>query len=274
MALALLGELPCELQAVLRARVLEERPYDEIAREQRTSEAAVRQRVSRALDRVGGAGVGCFSTQDVRDGRAWQSLGRRGTFIVPDGVGRVRVEHRGGVTVEAGVHDDLALYTAPRRLGGWTRVTWLDAKGVPTRTIEAGAFRTGCRGAAGRSRPARVGAAPSGGSRSAARASARTSGSSPICASEASAGRSYSSCGSSARRAPAGATCATGSRDLGPAAAHLVADADRLAVHRRLRSRPAGAPATTPGRSSPTGAPSGRSAYASRSEPSTSLKGV
>jgi RNA polymerase sigma-70 factor (ECF subfamily) len=51
-ALALLGELPRELQAALRARVLEERPYDEIAREQRTSEAAVRQRVSRALRRL------------------------------------------------------------------------------------------------------------------------------------------------------------------------------------------------------------------------------
>jgi hypothetical protein len=90
-----------------------------------------------ALDRVDGAGVGCFSTQDVRDGRAWQSLGRRGTFIVPDGVARVRVEHRGGVTVEAGVRDNLALYTTPRGLGGWTRVTWLDAMGVPIRTIEA-----------------------------------------------------------------------------------------------------------------------------------------
>ncbi len=90
-----------------------------------------------ALDRVDGAGVGCFSTQDIRDGRAWQSLGRRGTFIVPDGVARVRVEHRGGVTVEADVHDNLALYTTPRGLGGWTRVTWLDALGVPTRTIEA-----------------------------------------------------------------------------------------------------------------------------------------
>ncbi len=51
-ALALLGELPADLQAALRARVLDERPYDEIAREQRTSEAAVRQRVSRALRRL------------------------------------------------------------------------------------------------------------------------------------------------------------------------------------------------------------------------------
>jgi RNA polymerase sigma factor (sigma-70 family) len=47
-----LASLPREQREAVRARVLEERPYDEIAREQRTSETAIRQRVSRALRRL------------------------------------------------------------------------------------------------------------------------------------------------------------------------------------------------------------------------------
>ncbi|MBB4664185.1 RNA polymerase sigma factor [Conexibacter arvalis] len=47
--LALLDELPEQQRAALRARVIDERDYAEIAREQGSSEAAVRQRVSRAL---------------------------------------------------------------------------------------------------------------------------------------------------------------------------------------------------------------------------------
>jgi len=52
LALALADDLPPDLRAALRARVLDERPYDEIARELRTTESAVRQRVSRALRRL------------------------------------------------------------------------------------------------------------------------------------------------------------------------------------------------------------------------------
>jgi DNA-directed RNA polymerase specialized sigma24 family protein len=40
------------VRAALRARILDERPYDEIARELRTTESVVRQRVSRALRRL------------------------------------------------------------------------------------------------------------------------------------------------------------------------------------------------------------------------------
>jgi RNA polymerase sigma-70 factor (ECF subfamily) len=47
-----LAALPAEQREVLRARVLDERPYDDIAREHRTSETAIRQRVSRALRRL------------------------------------------------------------------------------------------------------------------------------------------------------------------------------------------------------------------------------
>lgn len=47
-----LAALPADQRAAVRARILEERGYDEIAREQRASEGAVRQRVSRALRRL------------------------------------------------------------------------------------------------------------------------------------------------------------------------------------------------------------------------------
>lgn len=47
--LALVDELPARQREALRARVIDERDYSEIAREQGGSEAAVRQRVSRAL---------------------------------------------------------------------------------------------------------------------------------------------------------------------------------------------------------------------------------
>jgi RNA polymerase sigma-70 factor (ECF subfamily) len=47
-----LSTLPPVDRAALRARVLDEQPYEEIARDMDTSEAAVRQRVSRALRRL------------------------------------------------------------------------------------------------------------------------------------------------------------------------------------------------------------------------------
>jgi RNA polymerase sigma-70 factor (ECF subfamily) len=47
-----LAELPPEHAEALRARVLDERPYAEIAGELRCSEAVVRQRVSRGLGRL------------------------------------------------------------------------------------------------------------------------------------------------------------------------------------------------------------------------------
>jgi len=49
---AALAALPADQREVLRARVLEEQPYEEIARELDTTEPAVRQRVSRALRRL------------------------------------------------------------------------------------------------------------------------------------------------------------------------------------------------------------------------------
>ena len=51
-ALALLGQLPEQQRRLLEARVLDERGYDDIAREQNSTQTAVRQRVSRALRRL------------------------------------------------------------------------------------------------------------------------------------------------------------------------------------------------------------------------------
>ena len=52
---ALVADLPPEQREAVLARVVHEREYDEIAREQDVSEALVRQRVSRGLARLGGA---------------------------------------------------------------------------------------------------------------------------------------------------------------------------------------------------------------------------
>jgi RNA polymerase sigma factor (sigma-70 family) len=48
----ILAELPADQRAAVRARILDERPYPEIAVELRCSEAVVRQRVSRGLARL------------------------------------------------------------------------------------------------------------------------------------------------------------------------------------------------------------------------------
>lgn len=48
-----LAHLPDAERDAIKARVLEERDYSEIARAQRTSEAAIRQRVSRGLTKLG-----------------------------------------------------------------------------------------------------------------------------------------------------------------------------------------------------------------------------
>jgi RNA polymerase sigma-70 factor (ECF subfamily) len=49
---AALSTLPPADRAALRARVLDEQPYEDIARVMNTTEPAVRQRVSRALRRL------------------------------------------------------------------------------------------------------------------------------------------------------------------------------------------------------------------------------
>jgi RNA polymerase sigma factor (sigma-70 family) len=48
----LLGDLPADQRTALLARIVDERPYDEIASELRCSEAVIRQRVHRGLRRL------------------------------------------------------------------------------------------------------------------------------------------------------------------------------------------------------------------------------
>jgi RNA polymerase sigma factor (sigma-70 family) len=51
-ALALIDELPADQREAVRARVIDERDYSDIAKDLRCSEAVVRKRVSRALGRL------------------------------------------------------------------------------------------------------------------------------------------------------------------------------------------------------------------------------
>jgi hypothetical protein len=74
-----------------------------------------------------GAGVACYSTETIKEGRAWGALGDRATWLVPDGVATLKIEYRGGRSVTATVHDNLALHTEPSV--EYTRATWLAADG-------------------------------------------------------------------------------------------------------------------------------------------------
>jgi RNA polymerase sigma factor (sigma-70 family) len=51
-AIGLLDELPAEQREAVRARILEERPYDQIAEQLKCSQSVVRKRVSRGLARL------------------------------------------------------------------------------------------------------------------------------------------------------------------------------------------------------------------------------
>lgn len=65
------------------------------------------------LDSVDGAGVACYSTADVKEGRAWGMLGHRSLWIVPEGVATVRTEYADHDPILARVHDNAAIFTAP-----------------------------------------------------------------------------------------------------------------------------------------------------------------
>jgi hypothetical protein len=88
------------------------------------------------LDSVDGAGIACWSTADIREGRAWMSLGHRAAWIVPDGVATVRSDYPHAPTVEARVHDNLALYNEPKGRFGDPTTAWLDTQGATVRTIK------------------------------------------------------------------------------------------------------------------------------------------
>ena len=85
---------------------------------------------------VDGAGVACWSSADVREGRAWMSLGHRAVWIVPDGVATVRTEYPGRATIDAAVKDNAAAFTEPRGRHGEARTTFLDAHGATVKVLE------------------------------------------------------------------------------------------------------------------------------------------
>jgi hypothetical protein len=90
-----------------------------------------------ALDRIDGAGVACYSTQDVEQGHARGSLGHRAAWLVPDGVATLKTEWDKGRSATAAVHNNLALYTEPHGRFEWLRTTWLAADGRVVKTIAA-----------------------------------------------------------------------------------------------------------------------------------------
>ncbi len=76
----------------------------------------------------------CYTTAEVRAGRAHSFFNGRAAWLVPDGVAAVRVQYAGGVTREARVHGNFAVYGAPNSY--WEHATLLDAAG---RTVQTAA---------------------------------------------------------------------------------------------------------------------------------------
>jgi hypothetical protein len=83
-----------------------------------------------------GAGVACYSSDDVREGRAWMRLGRRALWIVPDGVASVRTEYIGHAPITAAAHDNTVIFSAPEGRIQERRSTFLGKDGQPIRVIE------------------------------------------------------------------------------------------------------------------------------------------
>lgn len=88
------------------------------------------------LDAVDGAGVACFSSADVKEGRAWMMLGHRALWIVPDGVTRVRTEYSGHEPITAPARENAVIFSAPRGRVEARRTTFLDGEDRPVRVIE------------------------------------------------------------------------------------------------------------------------------------------
>ena len=74
----------------------------------------------------------CYTTAEVRAGRAHSYFNGRAAWLVPDGVAAVRVRYAGGVTREAPVHGNFAVYGAPSSY--WQQATLLDAAGRTVKT--------------------------------------------------------------------------------------------------------------------------------------------
>ena len=93
-------------------------------------------RCASSSSQVDGAGVACWSTADVREGRAWMSLGHRAVWVVPDGVATMRTTYPDAPAVEATVHGNVARFTEPKGRHGSPTTTFLDAQGAAVRVLD------------------------------------------------------------------------------------------------------------------------------------------
>lgn len=80
---------------------------------------------------VDGAGAACYSTADVKAGRAWMMLGHRSMWVVPDGVASVRTEYADHAPITAPAKDNIVIFSAPKRRVQELRTTFLDPDGKP-----------------------------------------------------------------------------------------------------------------------------------------------
>lgn len=87
------------------------------------------------LDSPDGAGVACWSSSDVREGRAAMSLGHRAAWLVPDGVSTVRTDYPNAPAIEMDVHENLALFSEPSGRHGDPTTTFVAGDRTKLRTI-------------------------------------------------------------------------------------------------------------------------------------------
>jgi len=104
----------------------------------------LRKRVERTIDDalcvyqldIDGAGVACYSSEDVKQGNVWMGLGRRTFMLVPDGVASVRTEYVGHDRIDAPVRENAVVFTRPAGLVAERRIVFLDTHGKPVHVID------------------------------------------------------------------------------------------------------------------------------------------
>ena len=106
---------------------------------------------------IDGAGVACYSSEDVKQGNVWMGLGRRTFMLVPDGVASVRTEYADRDPIDAPVRENAVVFTRPDGPLAERRIVFLDADGKSVHVVDreigprqapptrpaAGATRTG-----------------------------------------------------------------------------------------------------------------------------------
>lgn len=85
---------------------------------------------------IDGAGAACYSTADVKAGRAWMMLGHRAMWIVPDGVASVRTEYADHAPITAPAKENAVIFSAPEGRVLELRATFLGEDGKPLLVID------------------------------------------------------------------------------------------------------------------------------------------